>query len=319
MSDLVALVTQHGVTLLFVITLLVRLGAPLPGAPVLMVAGALSVTGGLSLTASLAAALLANVLADGVWFIAGRRHGHRILRLLCRISISPDSCVRQSEAYIGRWGGNALIAAKFVPGVSVVAAPMAGALAMPVGTFLLYETAGALIWSALYLGLGVAFSGQIDAALALMSRFSAIAALVLGAAALGYLAYRLRRRQLFLRQIAMARVSVDELQRMIRDGLAPIVVDVRSEAGRAVDSRRIPGALAAALEEIPRLALTLSRDHPVVLYCNCPNEASAASAAGLLAERGFTSAHPLAGGLDAWVAAGHAVDEPVGALVAESA
>jgi len=319
MADLIPLVTQHSISLLFFATLLVRLGAPVPAAPVLVIAGALSTTAGLSLWVALAASLLANVLGDGAWFLAGRRHGHRILRLLCRISISPDSCVRQSESFIGRWGGNALIAAKFVPGVSVVAAPMSGALAMPMSTFLLYETAGALLWSGLYLGLGVAFSGQIDAALALMSQFSAGATLVLAVLAVLYLAYRYRRRQLFLRQIAMSRVSVDELQRMIRDGMAPIVIDVRSDAGRAVDTRRIPGALAAALDEIPRLAQQLSRDHPVVTYCNCPNEASAASAAGILAKRGFTSVRPLAGGLEAWVAAGHAVDAPASLLVADPA
>ena len=126
MSQLLALVIAHGTLLVFAATLAARIGAPVPAAPVLVLAGGLAAMGQLSWFAALAAAIVANIIGDGLWFWAGRHYGSRVLRLLCRISLSPDSCVRQSEAFILRWGGSSLIAAKFIPGISVVAPPMAG-------------------------------------------------------------------------------------------------------------------------------------------------------------------------------------------------
>ena len=130
MNDFVALLASQGAALVFVATLATRLGAPVPAVPFLIVAGGLTVGGQVSFVAVVVAAMLGNILGDGVWFLAGRRWGYRVMRLLCRISLSPDSCVRRSESILGRWGGWSLIAAKFVPGVSVVAPPMAGALGM---------------------------------------------------------------------------------------------------------------------------------------------------------------------------------------------
>src|SRR6267142_6693518 len=122
MRELIALLVDHGVLVVFV--------------------------------ATLGSSIVANVAGDGIWFVAGRRHGHRVMKLLCRISLSPDSCVRQSESLIVRWGGNSLIAAKFLPGVSVVAAPMAGALGMSWTRFLSFEVAAAAIWTMVFLALG---------------------------------------------------------------------------------------------------------------------------------------------------------------------
>ena len=129
MHDLVALLLAHGALIVFAVTLAARIGAPVPASPLLVVAGSLVEAGQISLAAVLAVSIAANVIGDGIWFGAGRRYGYQVLKLLCRISMSPDSCVRQSESFITRWGGSSLIAAKFVPGVSVVAAPMSGALA----------------------------------------------------------------------------------------------------------------------------------------------------------------------------------------------
>lgn len=130
MNEFVSLLASQGPAVVFVATLATRLGAPVPAVPFLIVAGGLTFGGQVSFLAVTLAAVLGNILGDGVWFIAGRRWGYRVMRLLCRISLSPDSCVKHSESILGRWGGLSLIAAKFVPGVSVVAPPMAGALGM---------------------------------------------------------------------------------------------------------------------------------------------------------------------------------------------
>jgi len=308
MPQLIALLVAHGTSIVFAATLAARIGAPVPAAPFLVVAGALAVTGQVSWLAALVAAIVASILGDGLWFWAGRHHGYRVLRLLCRISLSPDSCVRQSEAFILRWGGSSLIAAKFVPGVSVVAPPMAGALGMSLATFVGFETLAGAIWAALFLGIGWVFAGQVQQVIDLLSTLGTAAAVLLLVIVAAYLALRYWRRRQFLAGVAMPRIDVAELRALIDGGAAPVIIDVRSGAARTIDERRIPGAISIDLKDIERMAGGLPRDRDVVLYCNCPNEASAASAAGRLAVRGFTRARPLAGGLEAWVASGHRVE-----------
>lgn len=308
MSTLLALVVIHGTLIVFVATLAARIGAPVPAAPFLVVAGGLAAGGQISWVAALGAAIVGSLLGDGLWFWAGRRHGYRVLKLLCRVSISPDSCVRQSEAFILRWGGSSLLAAKFVPGVSVVAPPMAGALGMSLAAFIGFDTLAAAIWAVLFLGLGWAFAGQIQQVMDLLSTFGTAAAVVLAALAAAYIGVRVWRRRQFLSGVAMPRIGIDELRALIDAGQAPVIIDVRSAAALAIDERRIPGAIAIELADIERLAAELPRDRELVLYCNCPNEASAATAAGRLAAAGFARARPLAGGLDAWVASGHRVE-----------
>jgi membrane protein DedA with SNARE-associated domain/rhodanese-related sulfurtransferase len=301
-QDLVDLLLHHGVLIVFAATLAARVGAPVPAAPLLVVAGGLSAAGEFSSLAAVGAAILANVAGDALWFWGGRHYGHRVMRLLCRISLSPDSCVRQSESLITRWGGNSLIAAKFVPGVSVVAAPMAGALAMPWRRFLAYELVAAALWTLLFVGLGRLFSAQIQEILDVMAGTGAIAMGALLLVLAGLVALRYWRRRSFMREVDMPRIDVDELRALMRDGREPIVIDVRSAASAELDGRRIPGALRMELHEVGARARELPLDREIVVYCNCPNEVSAARAARLHAEQGIQRARPLAGGLEAWVA-----------------
>jgi len=311
MRDLIALLVEHGVFVVFVTTLAARIGAPVPASPLLVVAGGLGAAGQLSLAAVIAVSVVANIAGDGLWFQAGRHYGHRVMRLLCRISLSPDTCVRQSEALIGRWGGSSLVAAKFVPGVSVVAAPMAGALGMSIGRFVAFEVLAALVWTGAFLALGVVFSSQIQQVLDVMAGTGAVAFGVLVLAVAAMLALRLWRRRRFARSVDIERISVDQLHRLMQQGDAPVLIDVRSAASAQADGRRIPGAITVELNEVPALVGDLPRDRDIVLYCNCPNEVSAARAARLLADAGLVRARPLAGGLDAWAAAGKPLAEVV--------
>ena len=317
MRDLIALVIAHGAWLVFGVTFAARLGVPVPAAPLLVIAGALAMGGqsgmqGAALV-TFGLAIVANLLGDAAWFLAGRRHGYRVLKLLCRISISPDSCVSQSESFITRWGGASLVAAKFVPGVSIVAPPMAGALGMSGLAFVGWDVLAAAIWAALLMAVGMVFSAQIQQVLDLLSAMGVAALEALAVVIVAYLAWRTWRRRIFLRAVAMSRIDVAELWALFDGGFDPVVIDVRSDAGRAVDARRIPGAIPVELGQIKSRASGLrdlvdTTDREIVLYCNCPNEASAASAARALAELGFTRVRPLAGGLDAWVAAGYRID-----------
>jgi len=307
MRELIALLVDHGVLVVFIATLAARVGMPVPASPLLVVAGGLAVAGEFSWLATLGSSIVANVAGDGIWFVAGRRHGHRVMKLLCRISLSPDSCVRQSESLIVRWGGNSLIAAKFLPGVSVVAAPMAGALGMSWTRFLSFEIAAAAIWTMVFLTLGMVFSGQIQQILDVMANAGTVAVIALVLVLAALLAMRAWRRRSFLREVEMSRISVDDLHDLISNGQDPVVIDVRSPSSVQVDMRRIPGALFVDLNSMRSKAPDLPRDREIILYCNCPNEVSAARGARLLAEEGFVRVRPLLGGLDAWVASGRAI------------
>ena len=317
MDTLLALAAQHGPLLVIAATFLARLGLPVPAAPVLVMTGALGM-GPVAQLTLVVGAIVANLLGDAVWFVAGRRYGYRVMRVLCRLSLSPDSCVRQSENFIARWGGSALVAAKFVPGVSTIAAPMAGALGMSTARFLAFDTVGAALWTFGFLGLGIVFRRQLQALLETLAEVGLLTGGVALALFAVYLGVRWVRRRGVLLALAMPRLSVTELRAMLDAGAMPTVVDVRSATSVRLDPRRVPGAIAIELREIGRRAGELRKDFAVVLYCNCPNEVSAAQAARVLAGAGFADTRLLEGGLDAWAAAGAPLEthaDPIPAAV----
>lgn len=301
MRALIDLLILHDFLLVFLVTLAARIGAPVPAAPLLVVAGGLAAAGRISAASLVTAAVLANVLGDAIWFIAGRNYGHRVLRLLCRVSLSPDVCVRQSESLIARWGGSSLLAAKFLPGISVVAAPMAGALGMGWSRFIAYDAVAGLVWSLCFLGLGLVFSDQIQDVLDFLSNAGLFAAAAIGAVLALLIANRWwRRRRMAKLQGEVERISVEDAAALVEQDMAPLFIDVRSDAGRAADPRTLPGALNIPLPRLNDHAPDLPDDRLLVLYCNCPNEISAIQGAHQLLERGHPRVLALEGGLDGW-------------------
>lgn len=302
MNDVIALLTAQGAAVVFLATLATRLGAPVPAAPFLVIAGGLSVGGQLSFLAVLLAALLGNILGDGAWYLAGRRWGYGVMRLLCRISLSADSCVRRSEAILGRWGGLSLVAAKFVPGVSLVAPPMAGALGMSSTRFLSYETVAALIWTLGFLVLGRVFHAAIQDVLSVLSGIGLTAAAVGAVAFLALVAWRYGQRRIARRAQDIERIDVDALREAFAAGARPTLIDVRSSEGRALDVRAIPGAIGIELGELSGRLADFSDGRELVVFCDCPNDESAIAAARVLMKAGLPRVRVLAGGLTAWTA-----------------
>jgi membrane protein DedA with SNARE-associated domain/rhodanese-related sulfurtransferase len=299
-----ALLAEHGLVLVYLAVLAEQLGAPLPAWPLLVVAGALAADGHFSPWTVVAVALLGAVIGDTVWFLAGRRYGHRVLATLCRISISPDSCVRQTEDFFLRYGASTLLFAKFVPGLSTVAPPLAGAMRFTLGRFLGYAGLGLLVWAGSGVLAGLVFHREVDAVLAVLESVGTLGLVVLGTLLALFIAWKWWERQRVLRMLAMVRITPEELHRLMSEGQEPVILDVRSRAGKALDLRRIPGSIAVALETIDAEIGRLPRDREVVVYCACPNEVSAAKLAGILRRRGFRRVRPLLGGIDAWEAAG---------------
>jgi membrane protein DedA with SNARE-associated domain/rhodanese-related sulfurtransferase len=283
------------------------LGLPLPAVPTLVIAGALAADGTLSLPAILGAAFVASMLGDGLWYAGGRIYGKRIMKFLCRISISPDSCVSQTEAHFERWGVGLLVFSKFIPGLSTITPPLAGAARMGWVRFGIFNGIGVVLWAGAGIGAGVALHSQVDWLLARLQDMGTLALALTAGLLAAYIGFKWWERRRFFRMLRMARISVDELYALMDKGANPVVVDVRSPVARSLDPRGIPGSLAADAREIGRLLGELPADRDIILYCTCPNEAGAAAVAKVLVNRGFTRVRPLHGGLDAWVAAGYSV------------
>jgi membrane protein DedA with SNARE-associated domain/rhodanese-related sulfurtransferase len=297
-----------GLAAVVINVLLDQLGLPVPALPTLIVAGAVAASGKLSMGLLFAGGVGACVIGDAAWYVAGRVYGNRVMKLLCRISLNPDSCVSQTQSRFERWGSNALLVAKFVPGLSIIAPPLAGATRMTAVRFLAYTTVGSAVWVAAGLGAGMLLKPQIDRLMPHLEDIGGTAAKVILAILLVYIAFKWWERRRFFALLRMARISVQELYKLVDAGRAPIVVDVRSVTAQSLEPRRIPGAINVATDSMEQHLKELPRNREIVLYCTCPNEASAAKVAKLLVSHGFKHVRPLHGGLDAWIAAGYAVE-----------
>ena len=288
--------------------LLNQIGLPVPAIPTLIVAGAVAAGGQMPLGLLFFWAVIACLAADCAWYLVGQQYGIRVLKILCRISLEPDSCVSQTQTRFERWGINSLVIAKFIPGLAIIAPPMAGAMRIGWVRFIFLSTCSGVLWVGSAVLAGVLFKSQIERLLEHLSDFgSAVAAgiMILLAA---YIGYKWWERSRFYKMLRMARISVADLYELIQAGAAPQIVDVRSITARELEPRWIPGALHVPLEDVARLLKELPRDRDIILYCTCPSEASAARVAKILMNHGFKRVRPLYGGLDAWVAAGYAVE-----------
>ena len=259
---------HHGYAVLFVWVLIEQGGLPIPSVPLLVAAGALAATGRMNLALILGTAVLASLVSDGSWYALGRRRGMGILHLLCRISLEPDSCVRQTEDLFSRRGIISLLVAKFIPGLSTVAPPLAGIIRMPLARFVLFDGLGALLWVGVFVALGVLFGEQLEGLAALLATMGAwlLAILVGGLGA--YLLWKFLARRLFLRRMRVARISPEDLKRRLERGEAVMIVDLRHPLEFDADPVVIPGAVRFSAQDLEARRLPIPRDREVILYCS---------------------------------------------------
>ena len=307
MSQLIMLLQEYGLGLVFVNVLALQAGLPVPAYPVLIVAGAYAAMGGSPLWQLVAVAVAAALVADTGWYTAGRSFGMRILGILCRLSLSPDTCVRQTESIFQRYGPASMLFAKFVPGFASVATALAGALRLRYWKFVLFDAGGAALWSGVAIGLGFVFRNAIDDVMKRLSALGKYGLMLVIAGFVVWILVKWWRRYLFIRQLRMDRVSVDELREMMENNQLQALVDVRSAITQEATGR-IPGARAIDMQRIAEGFDGVPVNGEVVLYCACPNEATAVKVAEKLRKIGYTRIRPLQGGIDAWIEAGHEVE-----------
>ncbi len=258
---------RHGHSVLFVWVLVEQLGVPVPAMPLLLAAGALAGTGHLSFFAALFFAVLGALTSDSVWFQLGRHKGIKVLQLLCRISLEPDSCVRRTEGIFSRQGARSLLVAKFLPGLGLVTPPLAGIFRMRFRRFLLFDAMGSTLWAGAFLGLGYVFAGEIERVAARLASLGGWLLVVVVGALAAYIGYKFVARQRFLRELRIARITVEELKEKLDSGEQVTIVDLRHSMDFEAEPEVIPGALHMEAKELEEKSSRLPRDGEVVLYC----------------------------------------------------
>jgi membrane protein DedA with SNARE-associated domain/rhodanese-related sulfurtransferase len=296
--DVLDLLTRWGVMLVFLAVLLEQGGLPLPAAPILVSAGALAETGVLRPELILLAAFAACFIADQMWFYLGRHYGRRVLARVCRISLSPDTCVRKTDDLITRHGPAVLLVAKFIPGVSAVAIPTAASMGLPWRRFFAFDALGCLLWSGAYVGIGMIFSREVNRLLGMMDVIGSWSIAAVVALFALYIAWKLAHRWRLKRLHRLVRISPSEIVALLDSEPELVIVDARSALARSEDPRELPRSVVLG-ERVPTEALEDRRGHIIVTFCTCPNEASAALLAEQLLKAGFTRVRVLTGGNDA--------------------
>lgn len=300
MTEILEFLTRHGPLVLFVTVFVEQMGVPLPASPWMLAAGALSVTGNPHWYSAMAAATCGSLLADAIWFYLGRRGGQRILNFICRISLEPDSCVRRSQDLFARYGMKSVIVAKFVPGLSTLTSPMAGSSGISAPRFFLFDLLGGLLYAGGYLLIGAIFSKQLDQVLAALQSLGGGAITVVAGLLSIYLGYKFYQRHRLLKELRMARITVDELYKKVEAGENMVILDLRSKSEVERNPDLIRGARHVTMDELKLQHNDIPRDRDIILYCSCPNEVSSARLALMLQRAGFTRVRPLQGGIDAW-------------------
>lgn len=301
-------VASLGPPVLFLLVLLQQAGVPYPITPVLIVAGAVSVHGHLPAAAVIGLAVAAALIADLGWYTAGYRLGARALKLLCVLSLSPDSCVSDTERWFGRFGTRALVIAKFVPGLGLVATAMAGVSRASLEGFLFYDLIGSFLWASVAVGAGVLFHDAVGQVLQVLAELGYWGVALLVVALAAFIAVKLWQRYALIRELRLSRISVSELKEMVDRGPpAPVIIDALAPASRQREGV-IPGAIPVETLRLDSGRATVPFDAEVIVYCACPNEASAARIAQQLIRMGCIRVRPLTGGIFAWKDAGFHVE-----------
>ena len=299
---------MYGYLLLFAWVLVEQFGIPLPATPVLLAAGALSAEHQISFPLALLVGVAAALVADSSWFFIGRRYGHHVLRILCKLSLEPTTCVRKTQDSFGRRRGTTLMFAKFVPALATLAPPVAGENGMSFGAFLFFDGIGATLWVGALLALGRFFGDLLNhdtRVLDWAGRFSG-ALLFLGI--VGFLVARIIRRRMVLKELAASRLEPEELKRQLDAGEPVFIVDLRHPLEILPDPFTLPGALHLSPDALTSRHFEIPRDRDIVLFCTCPSEATAARTAMTLHKLGIERVRPLRGGYDEWKRLGFPLD-----------
>lgn len=302
-----SLISTWGAQAVFVSVLITQLGVPVPAAPVLLLAGSAVSAGLVPFWSVMPAAVLAVLVADCMWFTVGRVYGRRAMNGLVRISLSIDTSIKKTRVWFERFGAPILSVSKFVPGLGLIAPPLLGTTLIDTRIFLAWDLAGAVAWSAFWLLGGILFGSELTLLLASVTTHGGTVVEMLAALSFVYVLYRWIRRLHFRRWLAHIRITPERLDAMMRADRPLVILDARAAEVRKTEPHRIPGAMLLDLTSPDKVDAALL-EHDIVIYCVCPNEATAKQITKQMRKKGFTRIRALKGGLDAWERHGYPLE-----------
>jgi membrane protein DedA with SNARE-associated domain/rhodanese-related sulfurtransferase len=307
MQFFVSLIERYGMLAVFLNLFLEGLGLPIPSYPILMIAAALAPQMHYPLISIIATGMSAALLADCVWYWGGRYFGAGLVKTLCRISLSPEACVKNTNMLFNKIGPTSLSFAKFIPGFSSVGIVLASSMRLPVMPVIFFDIIGVLIYISTGVMLGSIFHDAVADVLTVLSKLGKGGLAIVVGTFLLFLAFKWGQYKHFVRQMRMNRITVNELNDLIIGGQNPVILDVRPHEMRKKEGM-IPGSIIVHESNLKSIASRFPAQSEVIVYCSCPNEASAVLIAHKLRKAGFKKIRPLLGGIDAWSEAGHSVD-----------
>jgi membrane protein DedA with SNARE-associated domain len=267
MDGAIDLLIRYGYAVVFGVVLAEQIGLPVPSQLVLMGAGALAGGGHLHPLVVLVGSAMASLVGDTVWYWIGRAGGPRVLGWVCRISLEPDSCVRRTNGLFGRYGAWSLVFAKFVPGFSTVAPPLAGIVGMSLHEFAAFGAVAGLVWAGAFIAPGWVFSAQLEPIGAAFEGLGSWGFVLVAGAIVAYVTWKYVTRRRFLRKLRIARITPEELKTRLDGGDDVTVVDVRDRLDFEAEPSIIPGALHLAPEELEARHVEIPRERDIILYC----------------------------------------------------
>lgn len=267
MNEMAQFLAQHGYWLVFGWVFAEQIGLPVPSTIVLLVAGTMAGRGELSLLAVIWVGIAAALLTDVIWYGIGHARGLGVLSFLCRISLEPDSCVRRAEEAFARNRARTVVIAKFIPGLSTAAPPLAGMFGMSFFHFLLLDLLGSFLWVGSFCGLGFVFSHQFERLYLWVRRFGIGLGLLIVLVVAAYLGWKYLQRRRFIRQLRVATITAEEVMERMNGGEPLFIVDVRHALDLSVNPVRLPGALQIEPDELTRRHREVPRDREIILYC----------------------------------------------------
>ena len=313
MTHVMELFVHHAYLVLFVWVLIEQGGIPVPSVPVLLAAGTMSAAHRLHVAYALPLVLLSCLISDSMWYWLGRRYGSKIINLLCKFSMEAATCVTRTQGTVSKRGGVTLLFAKWVPGLGAMAPPITGQAQMPYVHFLMYDSAGTLMWAGAWLFVGRFFGDLAKKSHEFFTQLSHYAVFLVIGAVIAWQVYRLVKRQQFLRELRGLRLEPAQLQAMIEDAARegqdpPFIVDLRHPLDVLTDPLVLPGALRFGPDDLKLRKDLIPRDRDIVLYCTCPSEETSAKVALELRRLGVKRVRPLRGGLEGWKDAGYQLE-----------
>jgi membrane protein DedA with SNARE-associated domain/rhodanese-related sulfurtransferase len=313
MSSAMSLLLHHAYLLLFVWVLIEQGGLPIPSVPLMLAAGTMSAAHKLHVAYALPVVMLACLISDSAWYFLGKKYGSRILNILCKFSMEAATCVNKTQGTVTKRGAFTLLFAKWVPGLSTMAAPIVGQAEVPYSKFVFYDMAGTLLWAGAWLFVGRFFGDLAKRSSEFFGTLEHFAALLVLLMVLGWQVYRLAKRQQFVRELRGLRLEPSQLQAMIEDALRegnelPFIVDLRHPLDVLTEPLVVPGAVRIGPEDLKLRNKLIPRDRDIVLYCTCPSEETSAKVALELRRMGVRRVRPLRGGLQGWRDAGYPLE-----------